>query len=239
MLRAFNMDLHVHTCLSPCADLSMVPSTIVGRGMAAGLDVVAVCDHNSAENVRAVRAAGKRQGLTVLGGMEITTREEIHVLAYFDREENLAAMQELVYDHLPGTNDVSAFGEQVVVDECDRPLELNEHLLIGATDLSIEETIAAIHRLSGLAVASHVDRGAFSIVSQLGFIPETLALDGLELSVHHRPGTVVVGQRPVFYSSDAHFPEEIGRAYTRVKLEKATVEELKKAIGRVEGRGFV
>ena len=79
-LKVFMVDTHIHTCLSPCAELDMHPSAIVDAAVRAGLDSIAVCDHNSAENAGAVQRAGNAAGLAVIPGMEITSAEEVHIL---------------------------------------------------------------------------------------------------------------------------------------------------------------
>ena len=50
-------DMHIHTVLSPCAEREMRPAAIVARAAEKGLSVIAVCDHNSARNVKAVMEA--------------------------------------------------------------------------------------------------------------------------------------------------------------------------------------
>ena len=40
-------DLHIHSCLSPCADDSMTPHNICNMAKIKGLDLIAVTDHNS------------------------------------------------------------------------------------------------------------------------------------------------------------------------------------------------
>ena len=118
-MRRFRGDLHIHTCLSPCADLDMSPRGVAEKSVERGLDFIAVCDHNSVENAGAVIRAGARRGLQVLPGMEISSREEVHLLAIFDDEAQALAMQEVVYRHLRGTNRPEIFGDQVVANEFD------------------------------------------------------------------------------------------------------------------------
>ena len=129
-LKEYKLDLHIHTCLSPCADVTMIPSAVMKEALSRNLDAVGICDHNSAGNVVAFKNAGKRFGVTVFGGMEITSSEEVHVLVYFDDNEALFAMQESVHRTLQGENDVDLFGLQLLVDEDDTFTESEERLLI-------------------------------------------------------------------------------------------------------------
>ena len=232
-MRVVHADLHIHTCLSPCADREMVPSTVVRLAQERGLHVIAICDHNSAENAVAVRSAARRVGVAVISGMEITSREEVHVLGLFPEDRGLAEAQKAVYEHLPGKNDPDAFGEQLVMDEQDRVIGHNRRLLIGATDLTLEEVVQTIHEFGGIAIASHVNRPSFSVTSQLGFIPETLGLDGVETCSERE---MSVGSLPMIFSSDAHRPKEIGTAYTRFLIEDTTVPEIGLALKQVNGR---
>ena len=154
VLKEFRADLHIHTCLSPCANLTMLPTAIVKRAKMQNLDIIGICDHNSAENVTAVKKAGEREGLQVLGGLEITSREEVHILALFDlgsapayaggarrRRDALWEMQDIVYKNLSGENDEDIFGMQLIVDEHDTPMDLKNRLRIGATTIAVDEVV--------------------------------------------------------------------------------------------------
>lgn len=215
----------------------MSPSAVVRYARERGLDLIAICDHNSAENVAAVRCAAQNADLAVIGGMEMTSREEVHVLGLFQEERLLSAAQCVVYDHLPGENDPDAFGEQVVMDGEDRVLRHNRRLLIGATDLTLGEVVRTVHEFGGIAIASHVGRPSFSILSQLGFIPEGLGLDGLEVSSASTP--TLPDSLPVIFSSDAHRPSEIGSRRTRFLVEDATASEIEMALKATGGRRIV
>jgi len=247
MRRMFRADLHIHTCLSPCGDLSMVPGVIVDAACKKGLDAIGICDHNAAENVPAVRKAATKKSIAVLGGIEITSEEEVHILALFDDDEKLFELQKEVYDNLPGLNDEQAFGEQVVIDENDEVVDVNERLLIGATGLSLERIVEIVRSLSGLAIASHVDRESFGIIGHLGFIPEGLRLDALELSgrVSADEARAILaprGQRsrdlPLVTFSDAHYPEDVGKRWTTFLLDDVRVEEIRSALVGGEGRSY-
>lgn len=233
-MRVLHADLHIHTCLSPCAEREMSPSHIVRLSKERGLDVIAICDHNSAENVAAVRTAARPIGLAVIGGMEITSQEEVHVLGLFPEDGSLAAAQDVVYEHLAGDNDPNMFGEQIVMNEQGEVIRSNHRLLIGATDLTLEDVVQTIHELGGLAIASHVDRPSFSVMSQLGFIPQGLGLDAVE-SCSDRVSASPEGP-PMISSSDAHRPEQIGTRCTRFLIDDPTIAEIGMALKHVCGR---
>ncbi len=241
MLRTIRADLHIHSCLSPCGDEEMRPRAVVKQALAMGLDMIAICDHNSAENIASFMGAGSEKGLTVLPGMEVTSKEEIHLLALFNRQEDCMALQDLVYQNLPGENVEEVFGRQMVVDEEDEEIGVNRKMLIGATLLPVEQIVSAVVSFGGVAIASHIDRQAFSLLGQLGFIPEGMPLDGLEIS--SRTSQEEARERFHSYrrfsfvrSSDAHYLEDIGKSFTRFLLEKATSDEVKKALHHQEGR---
>lgn len=242
-LKLFRADLHIHTCLSPCGDWDMSPALIVEKCCEKKLDVIAVTDHNSVENARVVMALGKKKGLTVLPSMEICSVEEVHILAIFDEIGNAEKMQAFVYDNLEGENNPDVFGYQVVADENDTVIDQNPRLLIGATGLSLQAITEKILVLGGLAVAAHIDKTAFSILGQLGFIPPDLPLDGVEVSFRTRPEKasekLLYGLKtPCITSSDAHFPHEIGRVSTKFLMAEPTIAEMRKALKGVDGRGL-
>src|SRR5208337_934315 len=161
----------------------MTPRRIINSALDKGLHIIAVADHNSAENAGVAVRTGLEEGITVLPAMELTSYEEVHVLAIFNSAENVAAMQGIVYDTLQsGVNDEFGIGYQLVVNELDEILDYNKRLLIGATSLSLGELVKNIHAFGGIAVASHIDRQNFSVISQLGFIPDDVSFDALEVS---------------------------------------------------------
>jgi predicted metal-dependent phosphoesterase TrpH len=219
----------------------MSPRAIVEKGKEKRLDIIALCDHNSAENVGAAIRAGVQHGLHVFPGMEINSSEEVHTLAIFDSEEQALAMQEVVYKYLKGTNRPELFGDQVIANEFDEVEGFNDRMLIGATQLALNDIINEVHRLGGLSIASHVDRPSFSILSQLGFIPPDLAVDALEISRHMdwaeaRKKIPGVDDFPLVASSDAHFIEDIGGCYTSFFLAFPTVNEIRMALRGKSGR---
>ena len=242
-LRRFKADLHVHTCLSPCSCLDMSPREVVSAALQNGMDLIGVCDHNSAENVLAVKKAGSRNGLIVLGGMEVTSSEEAHLLVFFDDDDDLLEFQKFIYQNLAGINDSHSFGLQVIADDEDGVSGFCDRLLIGATSLPADAIAAQARAAKGasLVIAAHVDREAFSIIGQLGFIPESLLLDALEISANTHPAEAKkrfsdCAIYPVITGSDAHTPADIGKRYTCFTLEDGTVAEIKKALANRDGR---
>ncbi len=234
-MRTIHADLHIHSCLSPCAELEMSPGNIVQAATSKGLDMIAVCDHNSAENVTAVIEAIGRTSLTVLPGMEITSKEEVHVVGLFADAEDAHWIQSLVYEHLEGTNDETVFGVQVIVEADGTVVGYNDRLLIGATDLSLERLVEAIHERNGLAIAAHIDREVFGIIGQLGFIPPNISLDALEISSRvglkeARSLFEAYQDYPFITSSDAHVLADVGSVSTPLRMEGASFQELKKAL---------
>ncbi len=238
----FIADLHIHTCLSPCAELSMTPRGIVEKAASLGINIIAICDHNSAENVAVTRDIARGKGIHVVAGMEINSSEEVHVLGLFSNLEDSSKIQEVIYDNLqPGENDEDAFGMQVVVNESDEVLGFNKRLLIGATSLSVDRVVDLIHSVNGLAIASHIDRDGYGIIGQLGFIPQELKFDALEISRRTKRDEARIKfasyrHMPWISSSDAHRLEDIGKRTTSLFMNHSTFEELRLALGGVDGR---
>ena len=242
-LRRMKADLHVHTCLSPCSGLDMSPREVVSAALRNGLDLIGVCDHNSAENVLAVKRAGRRNGLMVLGGMEVSSSEEAHILTFFEDDDDLLDFQDFIYQHLTGSNDEHSFGLQVIADDEDGVNGFCGKLLIGATSLPTRTIAARARQAKGesLVIAAHVDRESFSIIGQLGFIPPALVLDAVEVSAQMNAAGLKerfpdCRKYPVITSSDAHEPKDIGKRFTWFTLEDGTITEIKKALQSRDNR---
>jgi hypothetical protein len=171
--------------------------------------------------------------------MEICSFEEVHLLTFFDNDEALYRMQEIVHDHLFGENDPKYFGEQLILDQDDNVTGSSNRLLIGSTTLGVNEIVDSVHNLGGLVVAAHIDRESFSLIGQLGFIPEGLALDAVELSARCKDEDIA-GYRSSGYevirSSDAHFLSDIAKVYTTFTMEAPQLNEMSLAFQGAEGR---
>jgi 3',5'-nucleoside bisphosphate phosphatase len=244
-LKVFRLDLHIHTVLSPCTELAdMTPKAIVAKAIQNGLDAIAICDHNSCRNVKGAVRAGNARNFLVIPGIEITSKEEVHIVGLFSEVAHAEAIQEEIYSRLGGFNDEEAFGYQVVVDENDFVEDMDQRLLIGATTLNTNQVVDLIHNFQGLAIAAHIDRTAFGIFSQLGFIPNDLELDALEISKHIDGPTArqrydKIHRWHFLRSSDAHYLTDIGSAFTQMYLKNVSFKEIEFALNDCAGRRVI
>lgn len=242
-MREIVADLHVHTVLSPCAEVEMIPPLIVRRAQALGLGLVAITDHNTAGNCAAVMQAAAGTGLAVLPGMEVQTSEEVHLLCLFERLEEALTWQGIVYDHLPDQpNPEAVLGAQFVVDATGDYLRTESRLLLTSTDLSINEAVRRVQDLGGLVIPAHVDRPSFSLLANLGFVPPHLDVPALELFRLTVPAEAIarwpdLAGWPLIQGGDAHRLNEITPAL-RLYCNDATLSELRLALAHQSGRSF-
>ena len=165
-------DLHIHSCLSPCGDDDMTPANLVGMAAVKGLDVIALTDHNSCRNCPAAMYHGEKYGVTVVPGMELTTREEVHVICLFPSLEDALRFDALIYEKLlPFPNREDIFGKQQIMDERDEVAGTVENLLINATSVSFDDVFSLAGFFHGIAYPAHVDKASTSLLSNLGFVP--------------------------------------------------------------------
>ncbi|MCM8899714.1 PHP domain-containing protein [Caldicoprobacter algeriensis] len=209
------VDLHIHSALSPCADDDMTPNNIVNMAILKGLDAIAITDHNSCDNVEAVmKIAGGR--ILVLPGMEVQTREDVHLLCYFEDIKCLLDFDAYIRNFMPQVPNVPhIFGNQYIMDENDQIIGKREDLLLSSLDLSVEEVVQLVLQRGGVVVPAHVNRPSYSIISQLGFIPKNLAFSVLEFSKIDTNYTIYSQGFKHIYSSDAH---QLGQILEREML---------------------
>ena len=182
-MNLYKADLHIHTVLSPCGDLSMSPLNIVEKAAAVGLNIIGITDHNSTLHGPVTKKLAEKKGIMVVYGAEVTTKEDIHCLCLFENEEQRINFQGFIDSNLPKIkNKTSIFGHQVVVNENEEILEEIESLLITGLNASIDEIERKVHELDGLFIPAHIDRQKYSLTSQLGFVPSDLKFDALEIS---------------------------------------------------------
>lgn len=240
-MRSLRADLHVHTVLSPCAGVEMIPPLIVREALAAGIEWIAITDHNSSANVNAVQQAARGSTLAVTPGMEVHTIEEVHVLCLFDNLDQLYEWQAHVDAALPPLeNNPHFFGEQFIVDETGDFIRRDNRLLLTAANLSLSDTIEQVTTIGGLAIPAHVNRKTFGLYGSLGFIPPGLPLEALEISRHISPAEARqrypdIAGLPLLQSGDVHYLGDFLGA-CQFFVEEPSIAELRLALHGQMGR---
>jgi predicted metal-dependent phosphoesterase TrpH len=220
----------------------MTPPAIVEVALAAGLDMIAICDHNATANAAAVQeAAGDR--LTVLAGMEVTSAEEVHVVGLFPDAISAESAAAEVHAVLPEASDhyYDFFGPQEILDCEGNIIGSNSRTLAGASTFDLNATVALIKRHGGLAIAAHIDRRSFGLMSQLGWFPEDAGFDGIEVSKYTEDDSPRMEQFrsfgvPITGSSDSHYLPDIGEVTTIFMMEEPTFAEVVLAFRSIAGR---
>ena len=221
-------DFHIHSALSPCGDNDMTPNNIVNMAAISGLDAVAVSDHNSVKNVKAAIKAGETAGITVIPGMEVETEEEVHILTLYPDISSAEEAAKVVYEALPDIkNRPEIFGEQLIMDELDRVVGIEEKMLISPTTLSVNRLFDVVKSVGGLFIPAHIDRHSYSILTNLGFMPEDLDIKTIELSKRTQDVNAYLESRPelkrykVIQNSDAHYLENISQKDAFLNIDNA------------------
>ena len=213
-------DLHMHSCLSPCADDDMTPANICGMAYIKGLQAIAVTDHNTGRNLPYVKEAADHYGLIFLPGMEITTKEEVHLLGYFKDVETAVEVGEIFSSHLPPMkNKPDFFGNQLVMNTDDEVVDIEDRLLIGATDLDLEECTRIIREHGGAAVPAHINRG-HGLLTNLGLFPAEPEFPVVEVRNELDVNDKLIGDRWRLQSSDAHHLGDILEAVYDLPAER-------------------
>lgn len=218
----------------------MSPQAIVQRAIEQGLDMIAITDHNTAGNVQAVIDAARNTALTVLPGMEIATREEVHVVALFPSVEMALAVQEVIQPELADSDDENYIMDQILVNGDEEVEGFCSKLLLSATSFSIRKLVKLIHEHNGLAIAAHIDRQAFGIIGQLGFIPPKVEFDALEISWRSPAGDYATlfpdySHYTFVTSSDAHYLADIGKCRTVFLIDRPEIDQMAEALRASDG----
>ena len=218
-------DLHVHSCLSPCADDDMTPNNIAGMAALKGLQILALTDHNSCKNCPAFFEACRRQGIIPIAGMELSTAEDIHLVCLFEKLEQAMIFDQVIEAHrMQIPNRPEIFGNQLILDGEDEPIGTEEILLISATDLPIEEAIGLARSYGAYVYPAHIDRESNGIVAILGGIPEEYCFSVFEIRESETMENMIarfpqIPHEAVLVSSDAHNLWKINEAEHSILLE--------------------
>ena len=229
-------DLHIHTVLSPCGDIEMTPAFIIKRAKESGLGIIGITDHNSTKNCLETKRIGEREDVFVMCGAEITTKEEVHVLAFVEDEAKLSILQSYLSEHLPKIpNNVDFFGYHLIVNEQEEVLGEEQFLLINAINQTIEQIEKFVHSLGGIFIPAHIDKRQNSLISQLGFLPPGLDVDALELSKNTNFNDFIsnnsyLKKQNFIRSSDAHYQEEFGNVCFELNIDTPSFITIKNAL---------
>lgn len=241
IFKAFQADLHIHTVLSGCAEVEMTPPLIIRQAKRQGLSLIAITDHNACDNVESLIQASNGTGVHVLPGMEFQSKEEVHLLCLFDTVGQCQQWEAEVFEKLPlVSNEEELFGAQFVVDPAGGWVRTEERLLAVSADIGLEEAVSRVRSIGGMVIPAHVDRPSFSLLSNLGMIPDSLEVDGLEVTPRFVPSTGLrrwpqLRNWPVIVNGDAHRLEEIGNR-TLFTMAAPEVREITLALKGEEGR---
>ena len=214
----------------------MTPWNIVGMARVKGLCAIALTDHNAAYNLPQALAAGEAYGVCVIPGMEITAREEVHLLAYFATLSDALRCGEIVYAHLPDVaNNAALVGEQIITDDQDERAGEAKKLLISATDLSVDEVAELIASHGGVCVPAHINRSAYGLLGVLGLMPPLPTFPVVEVAQGIPCPPSALRGRLCLRSSDAHRLADIQEPVFSLEAEEASVRGVLDAL-RAEGK---
>ncbi len=181
-MKRYYYDLHIHSCLSPCADNSSTPTDIAGVAKLNSLDIAALTDHNTAKNCPAFFEAAKSYGILPIAGMELTTAEDIHVVCLFKNLKSALDFDVFLEDKRANIkNREEIFGEQLIMDKDENVIGKEDKLLIAATSISVEDVRSAVEAYGGICYPAHIDKEANSIITVLGTLPHTLGFRAAEI----------------------------------------------------------
>lgn len=229
----YRYDLHIHSALSPCAENEMTPVSVVGQAALAGLDFVAIADHNAIGHVPLAMRAGEEFGVCVVPAVEVQTSEDIHLLCLFATYGALNGF----FSGLPLSqrkNRADIFGEQLYFDEDDNVTGSEERMLLDSAAISCDEVRRRVFAAGGAAVPAHIDRDANSMLRILGAVPSDYPTVELSTRATEEERAEWSRDRLVITDSDAHVADDIsdrGEIELPERSVAALIERLRRGGG--------
>lgn len=242
-MRIYQAELHIHTVLSPCAEVEMIPPLIVQKALKKGINLIAITDHNATANIIAVQKAAEGTELTVLPGMEVQTQEEVHSLCIFDHIDQALTWQKYVSNYLPAQeNRANFFGEQFVVDETGNFIRSESQLLSTSVEISLREAWEMVNSLGGLFIPAHVNRQLYGLLPTLGMLPIDISLEALEISRQLKLQEAIIkypqiSNLSLLKGGDVHTLEDF-LGVNEFSIEKPTIYEIRLALQFKNGRSY-
>lgn len=236
-MNRYYYDLHIHSCLSPCADDDNTPNNIAGMAKICGLDIIALTDHNTCKNCPAFYTACERYGLTAVAGCELTTAEDIHVICLFEKLDSALRFDEALQSHRTLIkNRTDIFGNQLILDGEDELIGNDDYFLSVATDISYDDVPAFVEDFGGICYPAHIDRQSNGVVSVLGTLPEKPYFNNVEINfkenIEEYKSRFNLSDRRIIISSDAHYLTSLKDAenYFELDAEKGDADSIRKEL---------
>ncbi|MDK2918014.1 MAG: 3,5-nucleoside bisphosphate phosphatase [Candidatus Petromonas sp.] len=229
-------DFHIHTALSPCGDRDMTPNNIVNMATIKGLDAIAITDHNTVRNCLPCVEVAKKTDLTVIPGMEIQTKEEVHLLCMFRNIETAILFEKAIDSHMIKLqNNPKFFGKQLIFDKYDNVIGEEKRLLSSSVNMSINEVFHTLSDMGGIVIPAHIDKKAYSIISNLGFMPMDLGITTVEFSKGCNKEKFIksnnyIKKYRIIRNSDAHYLGDISERTNYLNVKKKDIHEIFKVL---------
>lgn len=229
-------DLHIHSCLSPCAADDMTPGNIIGMAKVKDLDVVALTDHNSCQNLAPFMNIAKRFDIIAIPGIELCTIEDVHVLGLFPTLEDAMEFDEYIYNKLfDFRNERTIIGNQYICDDNDEIVAIEEKLLLNSAIITMDGAYDKIKEHNGIMIPAHIDKPSNSLLSNLGFVPKNSKFSCIEIKFKERQDETIrknpyLEKCNIIYNSDAHNLSDISEAENYIEVEGITIPDILKAI---------
>ncbi len=241
-MKFYKGDIHIHSVLSPCAELEMSPSNIILTAKEKGLDFIAVTDHNCTKQTQVTCEIGLKHGIFVLRGVEVTSKEEVHCLCFFENQETTNMFQVYIEEHQQKIPyNPKLLGYQVCVDESENIIEEIDYYLGMALNVGIDELSKTVHALNGIFIPAHINRSRYSLKSQLGFVPPDIDADAFEIFNRSNLGDFIkentyLSGRSFIKNSDSHQLQQIGNSFSSYYIEEPSFQEFRMALARKNQR---
>ena len=224
-------DFHIHTALSPCGDEDMTPNNIVNMAILKGLDAIAITDHNSCKNALACMKCAEGKNLIVIPGMEVETSEECHVVCLFPDIESALLMEQEVEKNMPKIkNRTDIFGFQAIIDSDDNIIDYYENMLVTASNLSVKQVSSLAKQFGGVAIPAHIDKDAYSVISNLGFIDDDFGFKTVEIKDKENKEKLYdskgLDRFRIINNSDAHYLWDMSERENYLEVESFTLEAI-------------
>ncbi len=226
-------DFHIHTALSPCGDKLMSPNNIVNMALLNELNVIAITDHNTCKNCEPVMKVGEEKGLLVIPGIEIECMEEFHLIALFHDLKEAKYIEDMIQINMPKIkNRADIFGNQYILDENDEIITEEEQFLLTATGLSVYSIVKKIKAIGAIIYPAHIDRSSYSILSNLGFLPDDLSFSALEVSKNAHVDSYIkkYPKHLIIKSSDAHYLQDIAERDSYILADTLSIYDIFQSI---------
>jgi len=228
-MKKYKYDLHIHSALSPCADILMSPNNILNMAYLNELDIVAITDQNSLKQTFVSSDLARSYQFLYVFGVEVASKENYHILCFFRTIEDAKDFDHHLEMDFHDKDKKATCHDQIIFDEYDNELYQYQQNLFLSSSFGVKEIKEMVDQKKGITVLAHVERYSREMI--LEALKNSEAFHAFEINKRSNYEEFLkeypkILNHKVLRNSDSHFINQMTKEHYTIELDDLNVSAL-------------